>query len=676
MAKPLDEDLSATATSSDAGSGTNTAQHPLHGSDALDWATKSFGFDLNRTGTQPGVEDLQKWLLSNDKSVTPDGVWGPQTLRAMEEAYSEGLSAERVEVGSEAPSSGFDKAPPGSFAQQARVDEPEPTPTPAPADEDVSAQPVALSDSAIEDISQDRLGFRPYVEAVAEFILAKQTRPPLAVAINARWGQGKTSFMKLLEKQLKSEAEGTKTRIGTTWFNPWKYSEPAQVWAAFVANVTRCLQDNLTPEQSRQFKWGRFKQKWHRHADLAFVLRLLVAAAFLILVIGIAFTMKWTEFTAWSSQGNSFLSAAYKALSASLATGWGYLLIGPFALLALIYGYVTFAKKLGLNLLEYVEKTDFKDKIGTLSQFEDEMQRLAKAVPEDLKVVVFIDDLDRCKGRVLGEIIEALQLAEVSHTCVFVMGMDMHIVANAIETERAELAQSAGSAAQMEHSVGYKFLEKIIQARLTLPAHDKGQMENLVTAAMATSEPPGDRASESTPPREQSGGDRPPNLAARVRKGLGMDAPEEREPPSDSEVVISTAKHYGSGHFNNPRRLKRFINGFRLQSYLTEAVRPGKTSVDRLARFLVLAEKWPAVVNYMLEHELGSLGLMADEADLSTNSIKTDIASLPKEDKEQLFELLDGRNGKDHLTADELKDLADWYGFDYYRSARAAAAPA
>lgn len=665
MAEPLDDGLTAAATSTVGESDRDTNLEPS----ALDWAAERFQFDPNTSDPQPGVEDLQKWLLSYDRTVALDGRLGPQTLAAVERAYADSQSKRAVEVESEAASTEFGTKAAGSTAQQARVDQPEPTPTPEVAEETVSARPVALSDAAVDDISQDRLGFRPYVEAVADFILAEQTRAPLAIAINARWGQGKTSFMRMLEGQLKQKVEATTTRVGTTWFNPWKYSEPEQVWAAFVANVTRCLQDNLTPEQSRRFKWGRFRQKWHRHADLAFVLRLLVAAAFLILVVGIAFTMKWVEFENWSTQGNTFLAAAYKAVSTSLSSGWGYVLLGPFALLAIIYGYVTFTKNLGLNLLEYVEKTDFKDKIGTLSQFEDEMRRLAKAVPEDLKVIVFIDDLDRCKGRVLGEIIEALQLAEVSHTCIFVMAMDMHIVANVIETERAELAHSAGSATRMEHGSGYKFLEKIIQARITLPAHSEKDMEGLVDAAMAG--PETDKAQSAEERRAKSGGRRqadPTAFVDRMRKGLGLERPKVSEMPSDSEAVVAAAKYFGSRHFSNPRRLKRFINGFRLQAYLTAAVRPGAASVDRLARFLVLAEKWPAVVHYMLEHDLGSLDVMGQQHAESTNSMSAEINRIKPGEQKKLYELLDGRDRKDPLKAQEWKALAEWYGFDYYRS--------
>lgn len=539
--------------------------------------------------------------------------------------------------------------------------------------ESATARPVALSDSAISDISQDRLGFTPYVEAVAEFILAEQTRPPLAIAINAPWGQGKTSFMNMLDAQLKVAAEGSTTRVASTWFNPWKYSEPEQVWGAFVANVTRCLRDNLSREQRWRFQWGRFRQKWHRHADFAFILHLVVALAFLILIFGTATTMSWTELAAWTSTSDSFLGVVYKSISASLGTSLGYALIVLFALLALLYGYITFAKKLGLNLLEYVEKTDFKDKIGTLSQFEDEMRRLADAVPENLKVIVFIDDLDRCKGKVLGEIIEALQLADVSRTCIFVMGMDMQIVAHAIESERKELTASAGNVANMEHGSGYKFLEKIIQARLALPSHSTDEMKDLVASAMERQSAAAGEASD-----RNSGGYSVPKIpigeTARFLRTAWSRSNAPAAPHHDSNDLIRAAEHYGSRHFRNPRRLKRFINTFRLQTYLANSVRHGAVDLDHLARFLVLVEKWPAVLDYMLKRNANGefwrqsiFKSKGNHASENTEDIAQGLESLPDEVHQKLVELLEGPGGNDPLGLAEIRDLADWCGFAYYR---------
>ncbi len=719
----------------------------LKRSEAFEWAVQEFGFEPNTAKPQPGVEDLQKWLLSFDKGITVDGRLGPQTLRAIEAAYDETVLAEPAEVKSKAASIDFgtretgasarqqrstdqvvppqsQQAPPGSSPAEApapppeRPAEPQPeqppereaeTPetseTPETGEEEVSVSPVALSDRAIDNLKDDKLGFEPYVRAVTEFILAEQTEPPLTIAIHAPWGRGKTSFMKLIDAQLKEDAPKTTLRVATTWFNPWKFSEPEQVWGAFIAKVTRCLRDGLTPSQGLRFRFKRLKTKLHRHADIPFMLRLFIALAFFYIVGSLAF-MEWAGVQNAILEDQKLLKAFITAANDSSHGLFGYALLGLIGILAVIYAYVTFSDKLGLNLLDYVEKTDFKDKIGTLSQFEHEMSKLSEAAPSDLKVIVFIDDLDRCRGKVLGEIIEALQLADVSDSCIFVLGMDMRRVASAIESDREDLIHSVDSpTTHFEHGSGYKFLEKIIQARVSLPSYNTGNMRALVRAAVGAEktrsrnlstkgQPPagaertGTKPADSGDTAEQRSGESLLSATVRAARKLAGSA---RETPKDSDAVVNIAADYGSRHFENPRRAKRFVNSFRLQAYLAGQLRatpeskntpedekrlpsvlkPADKYLDRLARFLVLSERWPAVVNHMIEAKKGADILKAPRHKGTSPSVAVEIKNLEGKDGKRLADLLLGPKEADPLSAEDVRSLAEWCGFTYYRSAKA-----
>lgn len=50
--------------------------------------------------------------------------------------------------------------------------------------------------------SEDSLGFKPYVDAVAEFLTNKDTSAPITLSIEGQWGCGKSSFMKQLKNQI------------------------------------------------------------------------------------------------------------------------------------------------------------------------------------------------------------------------------------------------------------------------------------------------------------------------------------------------------------------------------------------------------------------------------------------------------------------------------------------
>ena len=52
---------------------------------------------------------------------------------------------------------------------------------------------------------EDALGYELYAEAIAEFVRNESTRPPLVVGIQAPWGQGKTTLMRMVQGQLDPE---------------------------------------------------------------------------------------------------------------------------------------------------------------------------------------------------------------------------------------------------------------------------------------------------------------------------------------------------------------------------------------------------------------------------------------------------------------------------------------
>src|SRR3954447_22522195 len=83
------------------------------------------------------------------------------------------------------PASGFDGAPPPN--------PPESSPTPGWG---VQGNPVSDTSTA-----QDKLGFQPYVDAVAAFLIHQDTRPPIALSIEGEWGMGKSSFMRQLQAE-------------------------------------------------------------------------------------------------------------------------------------------------------------------------------------------------------------------------------------------------------------------------------------------------------------------------------------------------------------------------------------------------------------------------------------------------------------------------------------------
>jgi len=52
---------------------------------------------------------------------------------------------------------------------------------------------------------KDLLGFKHYVEAIAEFLTAEGTLAPITLSIEGQWGCGKSSFMEQLKKEIRKK---------------------------------------------------------------------------------------------------------------------------------------------------------------------------------------------------------------------------------------------------------------------------------------------------------------------------------------------------------------------------------------------------------------------------------------------------------------------------------------
>ena len=94
------------------------------------------------------------------------------------------------------------------------------------------------------------------------------------------------------------------------------------------------------------------------------------------------------------------------------------------------------------------------------------------------RLVVFVDDLDRCMPEHALSVLESMKLFFDMHGFVFVVGLDEHVVESAVRSKFApsSTGQSSDLVAQLERD----YLKKIFQVPYTLPTMVAGQLDELV----------------------------------------------------------------------------------------------------------------------------------------------------------------------------------------------------
>lgn len=86
----------------------------------------------------------------------------------------------------------------------------------------------------------DCLGFAQYVRSLADVCL-EESIAPLTLGVFGSWGRGKTSLMKMLQKELDAQ---TGQGVRTLWFNAWRYEGKDEIQSALINAILLKVREN------------------------------------------------------------------------------------------------------------------------------------------------------------------------------------------------------------------------------------------------------------------------------------------------------------------------------------------------------------------------------------------------------------------------------------------------
>ena len=189
------------------------------------------------------------------------------------------------------------------------------------------------------------------------------------------------------------------------------------------------------------------------------------------------------------------------------------------------------------SLLDFVKgRIDsgyYDEKLGLLHQVQKDLQDLTDAVlaeqnGEDRlfprgkpRIVLVVDDLDRCPPQRVVEVLEAAQLLVKTRLFVIVMALDVRYITRALEKEYRHVLIRNGEPS------GLDYIEKIIQVPYRVRAIQADAMSDYLRPQMdiVTPEQPAE-----TPPEDVDPGDGPPPKPP--------PEPDENGPPPESGMPV------------------------------------------------------------------------------------------------------------------------------------------
>lgn len=295
----------------------------------------------------------------------------------------------------------------------------------------------AISDRPLEPGEPDALGLGAIAAGLAFFLRNDKTRPPLVLGINGRWGSGKSSLMNLLKKELADSGSQP------VWFNAWHHQKESQLLAALL----QAIKDQAVPRLSTwngclfrmRLLWVRLQKYWLRIAALLGVLYLMLRVE-LYLQHSLQTTFGSVLTRVFSGSDGLFtlvknkpiltllagLLAAFKALSNGL-TAFG---TNPASLLTSISG--------GSKRKDLDAQTSFRQR------FSAEFGEVTEALGPRRRMLILIDDLDRCRPEKVREVLEAVNFLVSSGDCFIVLGMARDIVEHCVGLSFARVVDTMG----------------------------------------------------------------------------------------------------------------------------------------------------------------------------------------------------------------------------------------
>ena len=268
------------------------------------------------------------------------------------------------------------------------------------------------------------LAFKDYASALADITL--MSTPQFAIGIFGSWGSGKTTLMRAIKDKLSGRSD-----VVTIWFNAWRYEREPHLIVPLLDVLRETLEERATAQPEEQAGRTRLAARTIARAGKALLTGVTLSAQ----VVGVGAQIDLSKVMEGLTQDSKGQNIA-EQLSFYHA---GFVML--------------------------------REAIGEFSQAGVR------------RVVVFIDDLDRCMPANALEVLESMKLFFDTEGFVFVAGLDQVVVERAIALKY----QLTGDA-ERTALTGANYLKKVFQIPFVLPRISTSQLDEYLDGIVTSAE--------------------------------------------------------------------------------------------------------------------------------------------------------------------------------------------
>ncbi|XAM01024.1 P-loop NTPase fold protein [Phycisphaeraceae bacterium D3-23] len=297
----------------------------------------------------------------------------------------------------------------------------------------------------------DSLGRASLVDMLARMFTHREQATPMTMALLGEWGSGKSSVLEQLRCHILDEKlNGKQGRVPCVVadFNAWEHEQCEDIQAGLAqAVITGLTGKNCFCRGWYGFRFACRERYWE-------VLKLLAALALLVVGVYVASTIAAdTSSDFWQSVAGTGVGAG-------------------------VIAFVIYIWKHGLPLIEapvwremysYMKLPDYRQRLGQVPVMKRQLRTLGllreigpdpsvpldKNPPDRNRLILFIDDLDRCAPETIVQMLDAVRLVMDAPGIIVVLAIDPGVLMEAVTSKEAYGDR------------GRDYLSKIIQ----LPIH-------------------------------------------------------------------------------------------------------------------------------------------------------------------------------------------------------------
>lgn len=477
----------------------------------------------------------------------------------------------------------------------------------------------------------DLLNNEPIAATIVKLLIDNPSRP-VTIGVHGDWGAGKSSVLEMIEEGLEGQAKVLCLKL-----NGWRFQGFEDAKIALIESIVT----GLLEKRPQLTKAGDAVKEVFQRIDW---LKVAKKAG------GLAFT--------------AHTGLPSPDMLQSIATHLSDLLNNPGKLTE----DATKAKKELGDMKGLLKPAVSKSVPKEINDFRKSFDKLLEAAEVD-RLVVLLDDLDRCLPDTAIETLEAVRLFVFTRRTAFVVAADEAMIEYSVRKHFPELPETSGP-----QGYARNYLEKLIQVPFRIPSLGVAETRIYVSLLLV-----GEQLGENDEAFTGLIGAARNRLkrpwvdclldAATIRDSLGEKAALAQDALSLSEQIGPLLARGTSG---NPRQIKRFLNSLILRKRTAEARGFGEDVRTPVLAKLMLAERfYPRLFEQIASSAASSSdGICQELAPLEAECRVRDAGppeSDPGTDAERRTE--SGAHGEGELSKQtESAFLSEWLATPFVRT--------